>query len=176
MVKSLAFSSLLLLCSQTAVWSTDGARLIPESGNAASGEYQMDISLHRSNWKASMDKAVDYVKNGDYVAAQKMVEIARREAGAIDSNDSNVAETEKMAGDIALAQDNFTAAERFYRRSVYLYERIDSPDKSEYAAALTSYANLLKRQNRFREAGRFEMQANSLRRGDNTTAETNRSL
>ena len=177
MVKSVALSSLLLLCcSQTAVWSADGAGLVPASVNAASREYHMDISLHRSNWKVSMDKAVDYVKNGDYLAAQKMVEIARREAGAIDSNDSDEAETEKMAGDIALAQDNFTAAERFYRRSVYLYERVDSPDKSEYAAALISYANLLKRQNRVREASRFEMQANFLRRGDKTTAETNRSL
>ncbi|HEY9730613.1 MAG TPA: hypothetical protein V6C89_01790 [Drouetiella sp.] len=176
MIRSGALISLLLLISPIPAWSAESNGMAAESTNAVSDAYQADISLHRSNWKASMDKAVDYVKNGDYATAQKMTDIARREACAIDSSGSSVAETEKMAGDIAMAQNNLTAAERCYRRSVYLYDRAESPDKSEFAAALTSYANLLKRENRVREASRFEMQANSLRRDDKATAEANRSL
>lgn len=147
-----------------------------DTSSVQSREYKADMQVRQIRWKSSMDRALEYVKNGDYVAAQKMVDIARKQTVANDPDDSSLAETEKIAGDIAAAQSNMSAAERSYRRSVYLYERANAPDKSEFSAALMSYAELLKRENRLREAARFEMQANQLRRDDNSTAETNRSL
>lgn len=163
-----------LAADDTAVTSSSNSSL--DTSTVQSCEYRADMQVRQVKWKSSMDRALEYVKNGDYVAAQKMVDIARKQTVANDPDDSSLAQTEKIAGDIAAAQSNLGAAERFYRRSVYLYERASAPDKSEFSAALISYAELLKRENRLREATRFEMQASQLRRDDNSTAETNRSL
>jgi Tfp pilus assembly protein PilF len=154
--------------------SASQARAAQFSG--ASDELQADIPEHRASWKISMERALGYVKNGDFVEAQKMVDMARKEANAIGQSDPSLAETEKMAGDIFLAQNNLDSAERSYRRSVYLFGRAISPDKSEFAAALSSYASFLKNSNRIREASKFEARANLLRGNDNSTAESNRSL
>lgn len=204
MIKSAVLVSMVAACSVTGAFADDDHAAIEPTANAprvveykavkpstvesmkvesmkvestaADSAAAESTALHRANWKLSMDRAVDYVKNSDYVAAQKIIEKARKEASAFGSNDPSLAETEKMAGDVALAEGNLNAAERCYRRSVYLYERASSPDRSEFAAALISYASLLKRENRIREASRFETRANLLRSGDNSTAETNRSL
>ena len=176
MNKSVALLLLITLCHCSSVMASSGSQARTEQFSGAYDEYQADIPMHRANWKSSMDKAVDYVKNGDFIAAQQMVDSARKEAGASGANDPSLAETEKMAGDIFVAQKNMTAAERSYRRSVYLFERAISPDKSEFSAALSSYASLLKRENRIREASRFETRANLLRGVDSSTAEANRSL
>ncbi len=173
------FAALLLtvtVCHVSGALASNQSQVRAEHFSGAYDEYQADIPIHRANWKASMDKTVDYVKNGDFVAAQNMVDMARKEASAAGANDPSLAETEKMAADIFVAQKNLTAAERSYRRSVYLFERATSPDRSEFSAALSSYASLLKSENRIREASRFETRANLLRGNDNSTAETNRSL
>ncbi|MBI2811060.1 MAG: hypothetical protein HYX67_09565 [Candidatus Melainabacteria bacterium] len=176
MNKSAALLLTIVLCQTSAALASSESQIRAQQFSGASDEYQADIPMHRANWKASMDKAVDYVKNGDFIAAQKMVDVARKEANASGANDPSLAETEKMAGDISVAQKNLSAAERSYRRSVYLFERANSPDKSQFSAALSSYASLLKSENRIREASRFETRANLLRGNDNSTAETNRSL
>ena len=173
------FAALLLtvvLCHCGAAQASSESQVKAQQFSGADDEYQADIPIHRANWKASMDRAVDYVKNGDFIAAEKMVDAARKEANAAGVGDPSLAETEKMAGDIFVAQKNVTAAERSYRRSVYLFERAKSPDRSEFSAALSSYASLLKSENRIREASRFETRANLLRSRDNSTAESNRSL
>lgn len=164
------------LCHCSDAKASDDSQARAQQFSGSYDEYQADIPVHRANWKASMDKAVDYVKNGDFVAAQKLVDAARKEANAMGVGDPSLAETEKMAGDIFVALKNVAAAERSYRRSVYLFERAQSPDRSEFSAALSSYASLLKSENRIREASRFETRANLLRGNDNSTAETNRSL
>ncbi len=176
MNKFAALSLFLCLCHCSGAQAASDSQARAQQFSGADDEYQADIPMHRSNWKASMDKAVDYVKNGDYIAAQKMVDVARKEANATGAGDPSLAETEKMAGDISVGQNNLAAAERSYRRSVYLFERAKSPDRSEFSAALSSYASLLKSENRVREASRFETRANLLRGNDNSTAETNRSL
>lgn len=133
--------------------------------------------MHRANWKVQMESALQYVKNGDLTAAQNILGRARKEAEATGANNPALPQTEKMAGDVYAAQNNLNAAERAYRRSIYLFERAESPDRGEFAAALSSYAELLKRQNRMREASRFEMRASLIRAtNDDSTAQTNQSL
>ena len=166
----------IAMCYCSGAHASDHSEARAQQFSGAYDEYQADMQMHRANWKASMDKAVDYVKNGDFIAAQKMVDAARKEASAAGAGDPSLAETEKMAGDIFVALKNDAAAERSYRRSVYLFERAKSPDRSEFSAALSSYASLLKSENRIREASRFETRANLLRGSDNSTAETNHSL
>lgn len=176
MNKFAVLSLLVALCQCSVAQASGDSQAKAQQFSGAYDEYQADIPMHRTNWKASMDKAVDYVKNGDLIAAQRSVDAARKEANATGPADPSLAQTEKMAGDLFVAQKNITAAERSYRRSVYLFERAQSPDISEFSAALSSYASLLKNENRIREASRFETRANLLRRSDNSTAETNRSL
>ncbi|CAN5708564.1 hypothetical protein BH10CYA1_BH10CYA1_06140 [soil metagenome] len=166
----------LALCHSSGTLASTESQARVKQFSGAFDEYQADVPMHLANWKISMDKTVDYVKNGDYIAAEKMIDQARKEANAAGTNDPSLAETEKMAGDIFVAQKNVTAAERSYRRSVYLFERANCPDRSEFSAALSSYASLLKSENRIREASRFETRANLLRGNDNSTAETNHSL
>ncbi|MBS1953954.1 MAG: hypothetical protein JST89_07210 [Cyanobacteria bacterium SZAS-4] len=173
------FAALLLtlaLCHCGGAQASEDSITRAQQFSGAADEYQADIPMHRASWKTLMDKTVDYVKNGDFIAAQKTVDVARKEANAAGAGDPSLAETEKMAGDIFVAQKNVTAAERSYRRSVYLFERAKSPDRSEFSAALSSYASLLKSENRIREASRFETRANLLRGNDNSTAESNSSL
>lgn len=176
MIRFAILSFVLAWMPINAALASSSAQARAAQFSAASDEIQADIPGHKANWKISMDRALGYVKNGDFVEAQKMIEAARKEANASGRSDPSLAETEKMAGDIFLAQNNLASAERSYRRSVYLFERASEPDRSEFAAALTSYASFLKNSNRIREASKFEARANLLRGNDHSTAESNRSL
>jgi tetratricopeptide (TPR) repeat protein len=176
MNKFAVLSLVLMWLSFNPVLASTATQARAAQFSGASDEFQADIPEHRASWKIYMERALGYIKNGDFVEAQKMVDLARKEANATGQLDPSLAETEKMAGDIFLAQNNLDSAERSYRRSVYLFERATSPDKSEFAAALSSYASFLKNSNRIREASKFEARANLLRGNDQSTAESNRSL
>lgn len=177
MKKFVLLGCLAISMQWSAVYAMDDdllMRLTQFSG--AKDEYEAEIPLHRDNWKLAMQRSLDYMNNGDFVEAQRMVEIARNEAKQMLPNDPSLAETEKLAGDIARQQKDLPTAERAYRRSVYLFERADGADQAEFAAALKSYAVFLKQSNRVREASRYEARANSLRGTSGSTAETHRAL
>lgn len=175
MNKLVPFIIVAVLPTSAAFGSDDNLSRIKMFSGAAD-EFEADIPLHRTNWKMAMDRTLEYVKNGDFAEALKMAAVARNEAVQTGANDASLAETEKLTADIYAAQNNTTFAERSYRRSVYLFERANSPDKGEFAAALNSYALFLKRANRVREASKFEMRANLLQGDENTHAAANRAL
>lgn len=110
------------------------------------------VSALDTAWKRYTEAGLSEYQQGRYAEAEPMLLAALREAERFGSLDLRLAVSCNNLAELYRAQDNYTEAERLYKRSLAIFEKTLDPDHPSIAMSLNNLALLYQAHGKYAEA------------------------